>query len=274
MSTFAVFSKEMPNRENIFEVKQVKEEHSSYGRLLCVYVEKSVISTRIEHIYAASIDKRTGDIYIDDSQRKILCKNTALILARPLHTLIKTIWHLTFIPVGVEVYRCASSKQSKKTTAYHSVQHILDIIRTPVYGTAMTCAHLFGTVIGLLHPSSILETRRLIGKLERLQNRIKGTEQSAWTLSRCFSPLANIASIHLYAPKRDKRQAKRPKLKRIQEGLSSFARTQVKFLQKTVVIAHGCKVLADGEAYRSSTLNEEFLTPHSEKVVPYKEIAA
>lgn len=54
--------------------------------------------------YSAILEKSPQDIYLDTNTSILFKKCAALLILRPLHTVIKTLYHFTLIGVGVEIW--------------------------------------------------------------------------------------------------------------------------------------------------------------------------
>lgn len=202
-----------------------RRDDSIYQRIKCVWEEGEIGDVNDEnaglelkrHEYHACINIKNGDIYIDCRRRKILCKHLALILTRPIHTFIKTLWHATIIGPLI-----AGIAENEENLGKRMLYSIADIIRTPVYGLAMTITYIAGVVLACISPNILYRTRALSGYLERKMLRVntrRELENDPWTLSLCFSPCKNIAKSL------NREEAK--KGTDIQEHLATFAENVV-----------------------------------------------
>lgn len=199
---FTTFVEQNPNWKEQFRV--VKRDSERFQRILCACKVNG-----FDHNYWATIDTKTGGIYLDCTRRKIFAKSVALAIVRPIHTVIKTIWHLTiFLPMiesairNYKLYRKETNPAKQEelksklfyqflTDNWHS---FADIFRTPVYGFAMTMTYLAGVTAALFNPNALYYTRLAGGTLEYQLLRAKDWREAGfWKLSPCFSPFKNIA---------------------------------------------------------------------------------
>ncbi len=176
-----------------------KRDDSVYQRIKCVWEEGDVGDIDDEnaspdlkgHEYHACINVKTGDIYIDCRRRKILFKHLVLIVARPIHTIIKTLWHATIIGPLI-----AGIVEGDKNLGIRMLHSIADIVRTPLYGLAMTITYIAGVILACVSPNILYRSRALGGYLERKLLRVNTRGElgeNPWNLSLCFSPCKNIA---------------------------------------------------------------------------------
>lgn len=231
VKSFDQFIKLNPNWEKDFNVYQ--RDDSVYKRIKCI-VEK-------KHEYHMCINTKTGEIYFDCRRRKIWAKTLVLTIARPTHTIAKTLWHLSIIaPLAYEVLKVYKKEQTFKDLKLHTFQSFLDIGRTPFYGTVLTVLHISALVMGCIKPNTLYKTRALAGRLERRFLRIEQANQSHYMLSPCFSPPRNIA--HFSDNSKD-----------IKTELEKFARAAIRYKQTNRKLFNDCYRLLDSEkAYISA----------------------
>lgn len=202
-----------------------KRDDSVYQRIKCVWEESEAVDLEDEnptintkeHEVHACINVKTGDIYIDCRRRKIFCKHLALLLVRPIHTLIKTLWHATII--GPLIAAIADNEPNLGTRMLYS---LADIVRTPVYGLAMTITYLAGVILACVCPNILYRTRSLGGYLERKllrANTREELEDNQWAISLCFSPCKNIA--------KSLKNGEAKEGEAVKENLSHFAQSWV-----------------------------------------------
>ena len=72
--------------------------------------------------------------------------------------------------------------QNTEELAYH----LTDIVRTPIYGVALTVLAVVGFILGLFGSEKIYDLRLLMGKIEQSLN--WGKPHTTWTLAPCFQP--------------------------------------------------------------------------------------
>lgn len=242
-SSFSDFKLKNLQWENRFEIYQ--RDDKVYKRLICRWNE----SPALKHELHSCLNTDTGEIYIDCRRRKIFAKHLALAIGRPLHTVMKTLWHVSLIgPLALEVYKVMQEKQTWKDLRQNTIKSLADIVRTPLYGVAMTLTHLAGIVLGVVAPNTLYETRALAGKLERDMLRVNYIYKAdgMWLLSPCFSPMKNILSY-----KSGEYLERSPE--EMDKMLTGFAAANIRFRQKHAVIFNGCgRLWPKDQAYISS----------------------
>jgi hypothetical protein len=202
-------------------------DHERYQRIRI----EAVGDDQIKHVYAATIDVQTGGIYLDCRKRKIFAKHVTLAIARPIHTVVKTIWHASIVgPLLLEVGKSAFTEQTAWKGVKNFGHSLADIVRTPYYGLLMTAHHLYGMIETLFSSNSLYESRDRIGALERKLLRVDQiTDGGFWLLSACFSPLANIATAH-----------EKYRAWNTEDGLEAFALAQVNFRSERRALFNNC----------------------------------
>lgn len=231
-TNFSRFLAQNPMWETKYKVYQ--RDDSVYKRIICVWKEEN-----IEHQYHACINTTTGEMFLDCRRRKIMAKHITLALLRPIHTVVKTLWHLTIIgPLSIELYQLAQGKQTLKQLGNHTVKSLADIVRTPAYGLAMTILHLHAVFLGCIRPNTLYATRDVIGKLERKMLRVTNIRNANyWALSPCFSPLSNIYN--------SKKKATNVK--------SNFAKMEIEFRREHRALFNDCLTLfPKNKVYKSA----------------------
>lgn len=207
--SFNEFVQKFPRWKEQLEV--VKKDDTTFQRVIGHWKEtiqdpKSGKNQVLNNEYHACIDTRTGEIYNDDSKKIIFYKHTELLFARPVYIFFKTIWHLSILaPLILEIALYINAKKHPKEekvtwedikkNTFHS---LLDIFRTPFYGTAMTIVHLFAVICGCVSPNSLYHTRAWVGYLERKMLRISDPTEKAIgrQLSPCFSPINSMMKTY------------------------------------------------------------------------------
>lgn len=191
---FQDFAQSYEDWEKKFGVYQ--RDDAVYKRIVCHYDEEidSPEKKILHHEYHACINTQTGELYIDCRKRKILAKHITLALIRPLHTVIKMLWHLTFVgPLAIEIFLWKAKKQTLKDVGINSLKSFADIGRTPFYGSAITITHIAGAIFGIISPNTLYKSRDLVGRLERRLLRVDDIKKAfLFALVPCFSPLSNI----------------------------------------------------------------------------------
>ena len=218
-SDFEAFKGTFPDWETTFGVYD-RDNSTVYRRIDCVWKEAS-----IESHYHPVINVKTGEIFLDCRRRKIFAKNLTLILLRPFHIAIKTLWHACIVgPAAFEIYKTLDGKQTAGQALKNSFHSLTDIVRTPVYGLAMVITSIAAVIIGPLSPNFLYKSRRAIGWLERRMHRVEVIFDAPTSLSRCFSPIGNIATIHNQWEDHNKQLSEDT----VREGLSSYARAAIR----------------------------------------------
>lgn len=164
----------------------INPDNSPWGRLICTWHEKKENNTVLIHHYAACIDTRSWGVYLDCRPRKIFAKIFAQIFARPIHALFKTAYHVTMIPIILEIKNTYQGFQTTTICLKNSIKSIADIIRTPIYGLAMIVASFAVLIFGIADPENLYSGRAFLGEIECSAN--WGESHTAWTLAHCFQP--------------------------------------------------------------------------------------
>ncbi len=228
---FLNFKKTFNDWENVFDVYD-RDGDEVYKRIKCVWEENGV-----EHQYHATINAKTGGIYLDCQRKKILAKHITLIVLRPLYTIVKTAWHASIVgPVALEIFKIATGKQSVKEGLKNFEISMLDIALTPLCGIAMTITSIVTVILSPFSPNVLYRGRDIVGYLERVMLHTEDLIDSETPcLSPCFSPLANIATIH-------KEWGKKDNLTKINvnSALTEYARVLINFRKHNRTIFNNC----------------------------------
>lgn len=235
-----------------------KQANPTWEKKLGIYQRDSFVYKRIPYRWANKhkaifsyhtiINTKTGDLYIDCRRRKIFVKQVAALFIRPLHTcLAKTLWEIaSLIPrLLLNTYDLAQREISFITFAARTVTAFTDIVRTPLYGIALTVCHLFSIALGLLAPTTLYYTREITGNLELAHLRKKSIfdrdgNPRSWALVGCFTPLGNLLA-----------EGSSPE--EISSNLQNFAKSQIKFRRRTNAIFNDCGlILPKGASYLSA----------------------
>jgi hypothetical protein len=222
---FSTFVSTYPDWETIFNV--YTKDSSKYKRIICSW-EEDCLDKKIMHEFHATINTTNGDIFLDCSRRKLFAKHIMLIIARPIHIAIKTLWHLSiFGPLTIQIFKLYKGQSSLKELTTHTFHSLSDIVRTPLYGLAMTVTYIAGIILGSFCPNSLYYTRDAAGWLERtLLRESKVFKTTPWALSPCFSPMYNLQSIaerHIIFLENDyKKHYEERDKKNIEESIKQF----------------------------------------------------
>lgn len=227
-SDFQNFVSLFPNWEEDFAVYQ--RDDKVYKRIICRWDEVTTSTTQtLHHEYHACINTKTGDIFLDCSRGTIFAKHLTLALLRPIHTLIKTLWHLSIIlPLSSELNKLRKREQTIKDVGINTLKSLADIPRTLFYGSVLTLTHIAAVIAGIVRPNTLYQTREIAGKLERKLLRVNHIkEANSWILSFCFSPMKNICKSKNNKVIRSEIEIE------VKAKLRSFAKKNVEFLRES-----------------------------------------
>lgn len=143
--------------------------------------------------YVSSVELATKDIYGDGSSFIIAKKCAALILVRPIHTLVMTLYHATLLGVGHHLWHYAAGNQDGTSCIKNCAKSLADIIRTPLYGIVLTVLAAVSALSYPLIKDRIFDLRTVMGKIE--QSLFWGERHASATLAHCFQPMANLNTI-------------------------------------------------------------------------------
>jgi hypothetical protein len=174
----------------IFISKNIIVENEKWGRIICEWTEFKKDAKKLHHTYAAIIHLQKEDLYLDCRCRKIFAKCVVLSITRPLHTLLKTAWHLSMIPIAYEIFKWIRNPSTKTDVLKNSVRSIVDIFRTPIYGITLTIISLVGAVIIPFSLKKAYDIREIYGNVE--YDFLWKQKKTFWTLAPCFHSFFNI----------------------------------------------------------------------------------
>lgn len=170
-----------------------------WGRLILNVNETNHEGKQLTHTYAACVNRENGDIYLDDSKLKIWTKLALLILFRPVHTAIKTIYH-TFFFISIPHEVSAAIKRNPNITKLEIVKliakRLVDIVLTPIYGVVLTAISICAAFAGIFCPRKLYDFRDIAGKIDKLM--YWDETYSGFELFKpavCFLPIKNIHTI-------------------------------------------------------------------------------
>jgi hypothetical protein len=150
-------------------------DESSWGRLNCRWDEEYGAWT-LTHHYAPVVNRQTGEIYEDYSHLKIYAQMFAHCWARPIQIVTKTLYHLAlpislphtlYVSIREERYEDVSNCYIAGKCIRRLVQCTLDIVRTPLYGTAMIIVSLAALVYKPTSSTQLYDFRATIAKIQR-----------------------------------------------------------------------------------------------------------
>lgn len=239
-------------------VEHPKAINNKWGKFNCRWVEKQNDDWLI-HNYIACVDLNTGNAYLDCSPKKLWAKCAVLTLARPLNTCLKTLYHLAFpisipIEIGRSIYADVnnkrdpqSAKQISRNALKFAARSLADIVRTPVYGLAMTIMTLAGVLIGPFSSRNLYSIRKIVGNLEKGLN--WGKQYSFWNLNLCFQPIFNLMTVHkksqVYSD--TEYETPNPTLR----GVTNVIRNHIQFNRRYRNVFNFCQRLPRNQEYTS-----------------------
>lgn len=248
-----------------------------WGRLLCTYEEENRLYTykddtntnkKIKHIVCPLIDlsddERGGSVYLDCSKRKIFAKHLCLVPGRLWQGILKTAYHLC-LPISIPIEILTTIKQEKERNARliakeknsgvksdtplhdakeitrrclkNSVKSLADIVRTPVYGVAMSIVSLAAVCIAPFSPTKLYDLRTVSGDLEN--KLLWGATADTWELTPCFKPTTSIKKIISRGSSATNISDKTP----FELGLEKLAASMVDFRRSSRVPFNDCGFL-------------------------------
>jgi hypothetical protein len=126
-----------------------------------------------------------------------------------------------------EMEKNLSKNETINRCLNNSFKSLVDIIRTPAYGVAMTIVSLASLVIGLASPKSLYTFRETIGKMIKALNR---TEELCWhDLFACFQPLKNLTKMNKPTTSEHSDTQYQPDMTDCERRLIHFARNNIRF---------------------------------------------
>lgn len=226
--------------------------NATWGRLIAQWNEKVPNGETRHHTYAAVVDLEDGGLYLDCRPSLIFVKCLTQLLIRPFHTIAKTIYHISLLPIFSNIPALIKQKMAPHQFLLISVRCIADIIRTPIYGAVLVAASVAALAKGVFQPSSLYDSRKLIGKVEAALNH--GKIHSDWTLAPCFQPFP-LEVLADYGIQNFNPDTLYPSDNPLDRQLTNFARSRIRHMQKECTI-FGCRKLPKDVAYISPILTE------------------
>lgn len=238
-------------------------ENSKWGRIDCQWIEQKENDdeTKLKHHFFPLINKKTGEIYLDCSKRKIYVKFFVHSIIRPVLILGKTLYHTAFFISIPHIIAKTITKGKKnelsggeiaKQCLKNSVKSLADIIRTPLYGVAMEVISVTALVVGPLAPRSLYTLREAVGALVRSLN-WNDRQEYMNDMFICFQPLKNLNRMITRAEE----QQKNP-VAFIQIQLNNYAQDNIEFRREERALFNDCFKLVDP--------NVEFSSPSYKKL--------
>ncbi len=145
--------------------------------------------------YSATLETSSQDIYLDTNTFLIFKKCAALLVLRPTHTVMKTLYHFTLIGVGVEIWHALKGTQTAGECTKNSLKSLADIVRTPLYGIVLTVLAVAAVVVYPFASHQLYNFRKVMGKIELSLVWGNVHPKGLPILAPCFQPIANLETI-------------------------------------------------------------------------------
>lgn len=243
-----------------------EESTSRWGRLKveCCEVNQS---KEIQHVYDFSVNKKTGEFYLDCNKSKLFCKLLSYAIVEPVILAAKTIYHLLLpvsIPLAIfkEVQKireeeATGTKVNNKTMRVIKAcwLNVVDIVRTPCYAVALAAVAVAGVLIGPFAPRHYLSSiRALAGKIELAL--MRGESRSGWIVYACFQPVENIKEFKDW---RELNNVTYPQMTNpTEKGMITWVMRHVEFRRKHRALFNDCmRKLGPESQYVSPGLSQE-----------------
>lgn len=231
-----------------------------WGRIHAVWNEKVNTSGSIAHRYAFTIDKKTGDLYLDCRKRKIWAKFIFLSVGYPLFGFLKTLYHLAFpLSLPIELFKAMQKgrRESLPFKEFHIhafkkiIFSLLDTVRTPFYHLVLSIFSIAALIIGPFAPIKLYDFRTLAAKLESDLYR----QDEAMALAPCFHSIANVMTIGIDRKDEADDSIYEANWDNTMKGLSNLARSCIWHRRKYAVIFNDCGMLLQkGKPFISSAV--------------------
>ena len=166
-------------------IKSEPSDGSGLKRIVCEWTEIKPSKKTYKHIYTAGLNSKNG-VFDDGRKRLVFTKLVLSTIFRPLHGVVKTLYHLSMIPIAKAIFFGLRGELKAKAVFIKSAQSIVDIARTPLYEMALLIIGTIGIISTLCHPTSVYKFREIIGKIETALFRQKF---HCFTLARCFESI-------------------------------------------------------------------------------------
>lgn len=195
-------------KEAIF--RQIKQEAptSKWGGLE-VHWNELVRSKEIDHIYRFTVNRDTGDLYLDCNKQKLTLKFALYTVLQPIVLSAKTVYHL-LLPISIpyEIFReCQKIKAEdarsqvkmknpeKAKRVFKAVAwSVANIVVTPGCAAVSAIIGVAGVIIGPFAPKRFLyDLRATAGKVEMFLH--GGDKKSKWIVFACFQPISHISKM-------------------------------------------------------------------------------
>jgi hypothetical protein len=137
--------------------------------------------------------EHAGNIYNSDSKLLLYWKFFLSTLARPVHLVVKTLYHLSLIGVAKIIFEGIKKGENPKDLGQKIVRSLADIVRTPLYELVMTIVSAVALLVAPFQPTLLYDFRSFTGKLsnELFWGRAKKADMPV-NLTPCMSRVVNI----------------------------------------------------------------------------------
>lgn len=156
--------------------------------------------------YKDMVNMDTGDIYINKTEANMFKVNAAMILGRPLKTVLKTAYHLCLpISIPYEIYDTVQREKAReklhpeepKANLYKEctisvIKSLADIVRTPLYGIVLTVMHVAGAILYFIKPEKMNDVRSMAGKVDLSLS----WDRKERCFPECYQSMDNLMTVH------------------------------------------------------------------------------
>jgi hypothetical protein len=137
-----------------------------------------------------------GNIYNKDPKSLIYLKFVLSTFARPIHIIIKTLFHATLIDLVAIVVEGIRMDRSAEEIGRRVFCSLVDIVRTPVYGIAILIVSVVGIIASPFHMALVYDIRAVIARLARELHWGRYVDGPI-DLTPCMQPRVNIMEYTL-----------------------------------------------------------------------------
>lgn len=184
-------------KQNLLKDYLIWNADSRWGMLSCrVQVLDPISVKKKEFDIQFPFDQENGNIFEDSDKKVIQMKMGILFSLRPLVTLVKAIYHLVLggiLNAAIQYGHEDIDWEEMKTRMIHS---LVDTVRGPIYGIALTFIALAGLLLSPLSSSISYDIRNVYGRVENhLMWGTRSWECYLHTMAPCMQPFQNL--MHL-----------------------------------------------------------------------------
>lgn len=153
---------------------------------------------KMKQDYVICLDPKSpfaGNIHNNDSKLLIYFKLFESLCFRPIHTVGYTLYNLTLVHTAVIIFNGIKDKKPANETLQKVVCSLADIVRTPIYGTAILIVTIAALLSAPFHPTLVYDFRAVIARLNREFG--WGEKNGLHDFTCCFQPHVNIMEYTL-----------------------------------------------------------------------------